>query len=190
MHQVVQKHLPVGQKARSIENRLALKAEFPVLRPGLIGHVFQRGANLGCALVEDLYQLLRGLKGQRAERVPLEKSSSGVVRMVTPNPASSATCGASLFSGIDLGCGVKSFLSSGTRSSMVRVVFASASNSRSQKIADGHAFLRIEDRTTILCGRGFENLLALAYNFCSSNFSCSSAPRYSVSGEPDTKPGA
>ncbi len=39
MHQVVQEHLPVSQKARSIEDGLALKAEFPVLGPGLIRHV-------------------------------------------------------------------------------------------------------------------------------------------------------
>ncbi len=67
MHQVVQEHLPVGQESRSIKNRLTLKAEFPVLRPGLIGRVLQSGANLGCALVEDPYQLARRTQRARAD---------------------------------------------------------------------------------------------------------------------------
>ena len=52
MHQVVQEHLPVGEKARSVEDGLALKAQFPVLLPRLLGRVLERGADLFSELVK------------------------------------------------------------------------------------------------------------------------------------------
>src|SRR5271166_640001 len=54
--------------------------------------------------------------------------SAGSYKPLRPKPASSATCGASLPSGIDLGCGVKSGLF-GTRSRVLRVLLISISNS-------------------------------------------------------------
>src|SRR5882762_1755508 len=73
------------------------------------------------------------------------KSSSGVVRITRPKPASCATCGASLQSGVDLQCGAKSFLSIGTRSRAVRVFFISSSNSTSKSSLIGIVFLRDDD---------------------------------------------
>src|SRR5208283_979653 len=62
-------------------------------------------------------------------KLPLEKSSSGVVRTATPKLGSCATCGASRPKGMDLGCGTKSGLSAGTRSKVTRVFITSSSNS-------------------------------------------------------------
>src|SRR5437660_11993275 len=58
MHQVVQVHLPVRQKARSAKKGLALKAEFPVFFPRLVRRALQCTANFSCAFIENTYKLL------------------------------------------------------------------------------------------------------------------------------------
>src|SRR5579883_2740612 len=64
--------------------------------------------------------------------------------MVRPKLTSCTTCGASLPSGIDLACGVKSFLSAGTRSSVGRVFCISTSNSSSNSsLIDMDLFLSV-----------------------------------------------
>ncbi len=52
VHQVIQKHFPVGEEARAVENGLALKAQLPVFRPGFVRRILQSGADLGCAFVK------------------------------------------------------------------------------------------------------------------------------------------
>ena len=56
MHQMIQKHLPVGQKPLSGKNRLPLKTQFPVLGPSRIAGCLQRSASLGRALIKKLQQ--------------------------------------------------------------------------------------------------------------------------------------
>src|SRR5271157_3606269 len=65
VHQVIEEHLPVSQKARPAEEGLALKAQLPVLCPGFIGGVLERRAGFGCAFIESLQQLSHGLERHR-----------------------------------------------------------------------------------------------------------------------------
>src|SRR5580658_2572194 len=52
VHQVIEEHLPVGEKARSAEDGLASEAQLPGLRPGFIRSVLERGAYFGRAFIE------------------------------------------------------------------------------------------------------------------------------------------
>jgi hypothetical protein len=108
-------------RKREPAKRLALKAQVPVLLPCIIGNVLQCLPYFSAAFVEHTHKLLRGLSKANGLKLPWEKSRPGVVDTVSPNPANSPTCGASLPNGMDLVCGVKSFLSAGTRSKVVRV---------------------------------------------------------------------
>ena len=92
-------------RKREPAKRLALKAQVPVLLPCIIGNVLQCLPYFSAAFVEHTHKLLRGFQS-RGLKVPCEKSKPGVVNTVSPNPANSATCGASLPNGMDLGVGV------------------------------------------------------------------------------------
>ena len=140
MHQMIQEHLPVSQKSRTAKDLFALEAELPRLCPGIVFGGLQSGARLARIFFEACSRPTDS-NGGRVRWGAFEKSSSGVVKIVRPKPGNSATCGASLSSGIDLGCGTKPALSNGTRSSMVRVAFISASNSDNKRSANCHLFL-------------------------------------------------
>src|SRR5437867_13431772 len=76
MNEVIQKHLAIGQKTGTLEYRLALNAQFPVLLPCLVRNVLERLTNLSTALVEHTHELLRGFQIQRLE-VALGKIQAG-----------------------------------------------------------------------------------------------------------------
>src|SRR3984885_10325502 len=65
MHQVIEKHLPVGQKTRPAEDRLASETQLPRLGPRVILRVLERRASLRCAIIESLDQLRSGLERHR-----------------------------------------------------------------------------------------------------------------------------
>src|SRR5208337_3345684 len=62
VYQVIEKHLAVGEKARSAEDRLLAENQLPGLSPGCVWSVLERGASLRCTLVESLNQLRRRVK--------------------------------------------------------------------------------------------------------------------------------
>ena len=64
MHQVIQKHLSVGEEAGAFEDGLALKAQFPVFPPRFVGRILQSSAYLGCSVVQSLNELSNGLELQ------------------------------------------------------------------------------------------------------------------------------
>jgi hypothetical protein len=116
MHKVVEEHPPVGEEAGTGENGVPLEAQLPALGPRRVRGGLERRASLGRTLVQ-----------------PAEKSGAGVVSTTYPNCASCATWGASRCSCVDLACGANVPLSTGTRSSVRRVLAISASNSGNNK---------------------------------------------------------
>src|SRR5713101_7470232 len=65
MDDVVHEHLAVGEKTRSLEDRLALKRQLPRLGPRRVWHVPERVSNLGGGFVERPNELCPGLVRQR-----------------------------------------------------------------------------------------------------------------------------
>src|ERR1700722_17746655 len=65
MDDVVHEHLSIGEKARSLEDRLALKRQPPWLGPRGVGHGPERVSNPGGGFVPRSNELCAGLVRQR-----------------------------------------------------------------------------------------------------------------------------
>jgi hypothetical protein len=59
VYQVIQEHFSVRQKPRAFKKRLALKTQFPVFLPGVVGHVLEHLTHFRAAFIKCAHQLLR-----------------------------------------------------------------------------------------------------------------------------------
>ena len=96
MHEVIQKHLPVGNEiAMPLKINLIARNSISKVASRLLPVVFLSASRtLARAFIEDLHQLRRRLEGQGLIAVAL-KSNSGLVRIATPNLIAARSAGAS-----------------------------------------------------------------------------------------------
>jgi hypothetical protein len=86
MHDVVEKHLSIGEKARTLEDRLALKRQLPRFVPRFVCHAHEGTANLGRPLVEYPDELSGGLECQWRVSA-LSEIQAGGRQNTQPEPA-------------------------------------------------------------------------------------------------------